>query len=157
MGIHLDSTLTIQTRRRFVLTAPANMEELRTKYKIMTNLWLLVQMPEPRRRLYVDLDKDTFGDFVDVLISEKNFLLERRINGVKMIIPQWEHCLNYEQELRNEAIWLTIEQDQECSVVGLPKRAPTKRTMGNAHRNHERRTPPRMFPKQKDIPIRAKD
>ena len=61
VGIHLDSTLTIQTRRRFVSTLPANMGELRTKYNIMTNLWLL----EPGRRLYADLDKDTFGDFVE--------------------------------------------------------------------------------------------
>ena len=110
VGIHLDSTLTIQTRRRFVSTPPANMEELRTKYKVMTNLWLFAQMREPGRRLYGDLDKDTFSDFVDELIIEKNFLLERRINGVKMVIPQWEHCLNYEQELRNEAIRLTMEE-----------------------------------------------
>ena len=62
------------------------------------------------RKLYADLDKDTFMDFADELISEKNFLQEKQINGVKMVIPQWEHCLNYEQELRNEAIRLTMEE-----------------------------------------------
>ena len=29
-------------------------------------------------------------DFADELISEKNFLLEKETNGVKMVIPQWE-------------------------------------------------------------------
>ena len=47
MGIHLDSTLTIQTRRRFVSTPPANMEEHPHKR-------LLAQMREPRRRLYAE-------------------------------------------------------------------------------------------------------
>ena len=55
VGIHLDSTLTIQTRRRYVSSPPSNTEELRTKYKIMTNLWLLAQMREPGRKLYADL------------------------------------------------------------------------------------------------------
>ena len=114
----------------FVSTPPANMEELRTKYKVMTDLWLLVQMREPGRRLYADLDKDTFSDCVDELISEKNFLLERRINGVKMVIPQWEHCLNYTQELRNEAIRLTMEE-------GFPIKSALWAAYRNEHHRNE--------------------
>ena len=76
---------------RFVSSPPTNTEELRTEYKIMTNLWLLAQMREPRSGLYADLDKDTFMDFADEFISEKNFLREKRINEFKMVIPQWEH------------------------------------------------------------------
>ena len=60
-------------------------EELRTEYKIMTNLWLLAQMREPGRRLYADLNKDTFMDFADEFISEKNFLREKRINGSRWL------------------------------------------------------------------------
>ena len=71
VGIHLHSTLTIQTRRRYVSSPPSNTEELRTKHKIMTDLRLLAQMREPRRKLHADLDKDTFRDFADELISEK--------------------------------------------------------------------------------------
>ena len=52
------------------------------------------------KKLYADLDKDTFMDFADELVSEKNFLLEKHINGVKMVIPQWEYCMNFEQELQ---------------------------------------------------------
>ena len=128
VGIHLDSTLTIQTRRRFVSTAPTNTEELRTKYKIMTNMWLLAQMREPGRKLYEDLDKETFMDFADELISEKNFLLEKRINGVKVVIPQWDHCMNYEQELRNEAIRLAMEEGY-----------PIKSALWTAYRNEHHR------------------
>ena len=95
----------------------------------MTNLWLLAQMREPGRRLYAHLDKDTFTDFVDELISDKNFLLECRINGVKMVIPQWEHCLNSEQELRNEAIRLTMEEG-----------FPIKSALWVAYRNEHHRS-----------------
>ena len=130
VGIHLDSTLTIQTRRRFVPTPPSNTEELRSKYKILTNLWLHAQMREPGRRLYADLYKDTFSDFADELISEKNFLTEKHINGVKMMIPQWEHCMNYEQELRNEAIRLTQEE-------GYPIKAALWAAYRNDHHRNE--------------------
>ena len=104
LGINLDSSLTIQTRRRYVSAMPSNFEELRTKYKVMTNMWLLAQMRQPGRHMYLDFDKDTFNDFLDELISSKNFLLEKTVAGKQIIVPQWDHCLNYEQELRNEAV-----------------------------------------------------
>ena len=40
-GIHLDSKLTLQTRRRYTGTPPKNTEELRAKYEVMSNMWLL--------------------------------------------------------------------------------------------------------------------
>ena len=67
-------------------------------------------------------------DFADELISEKNFLLEKQINGVKMVIPQWQHCLNNEQELRNEEIRLTTEGG-----------CPIKAVLWTAYRNEHRR------------------
>ena len=82
-----ESILTVHSLSRLaaaVSTPPNNTEELRIKYKIMTNVWLLAQTREPGRRLYADLDKDTFMDFADELISDKNYLLEKQINGVKM-------------------------------------------------------------------------
>ena len=130
VGIHLDSTLTIQTRRRFVSSPPNNTEELRTRYKTTTNLWFLAQMREPGRRLYADLDKDTFMDYADELVSEKNFLLEKQINGVKMVTPQWEHCMCCEQELRNEAIRLTTEG-------GYPIKAALWTAYGDDHHRNE--------------------
>ena len=40
-GLSLDSKLTITTKRRVVASEPANEKELRDKYAILTNLWLL--------------------------------------------------------------------------------------------------------------------
>ena len=53
-GIHLDSKLTLQTRRRYVGTAPRNIEELRSKYEVMSNMWLLAQLRQPGRSLRMD-------------------------------------------------------------------------------------------------------
>ena len=38
VGIHLDSSLSIQTQRRYMSKMLANIEELRTKYKVMANI-----------------------------------------------------------------------------------------------------------------------
>ena len=74
MGIHLDSTLTIQTRKRFIFSMPSCIGELRSKYRIMTNIWLLAQMRQPGRALYEILSQDTGNDLLDELLTEGNFL-----------------------------------------------------------------------------------
>ena len=61
--------LTIQTRRRYVSAMPATMEVLRTKCKVMTNVWLPAVMRQPGRQLYLDRNKDTFIEFLDELVS----------------------------------------------------------------------------------------
>ena len=55
LGLNLHSTLTIQTRRRYIASMPANFEELRIKYKVMSHMWLLSQMRQPGRHLFADL------------------------------------------------------------------------------------------------------
>ena len=40
LGIHLDSSLSIPTRRRFKSVLPATTEALRMKFSVMSNLWL---------------------------------------------------------------------------------------------------------------------
>ena len=47
-------------------------------------MWLLAQMRQPTRLLYADLKETTFTKFLDELLSEKKFLLEREIAGSKM-------------------------------------------------------------------------
>ena len=42
LGLNLDSTVTIQTRRRYIASMPANFEELRIKYNVMSHIWLFV-------------------------------------------------------------------------------------------------------------------
>ena len=40
-AIHLDSSLTIQSKRRYLSKMPSSTEEMRTKYLIISNMWLL--------------------------------------------------------------------------------------------------------------------
>ena len=57
-GIHLDSKLTSQTRRRYTSTESSNIEELRAKSRVMSHVSLLVQFHQPRRALIGDLPEE---------------------------------------------------------------------------------------------------
>ena len=111
LGLNLDSTLTIQTRRRYIASMPANFEELRIKYKVMSHMWLLSQMRQPGRHLFADLTDRTFSDILEELLSENMFMLQREVAGMPSVVPRWEHCLEYEFQLRKEAIRLTVEEN----------------------------------------------
>ena len=60
LGIHLDSTLSIQTRRRFKSVLPATTEALRMKFSVMSNLWLLAKMRQPARTIFADSPRRPF-------------------------------------------------------------------------------------------------
>ena len=96
LGLHLDATLTTQTRRRYMSTMPTTTEELRDKYAIMSNMWLLAQL----RQLVTPSFRTSLlrpgTNYLRNCLSTRNFRLEREIGGVKMIVPQWSHCLEYE-------------------------------------------------------------
>ena len=110
MSLHLDGQLTIQTKRRFMSNMPSNPEELWLKYKVLSNCWLMGQLRQPGRHLFSDLDRNTFADFLDVLLSEKNFLLIKNIGTTRIIRPDWSLCMGYEFELRKEALRLVREK-----------------------------------------------
>ena len=110
MGLRLDNSLTVQTKRRFLSSTPATIAELRNKYQVMSHMWLLAQMRQPTRPLYGDLTETTFGKFLNESLSVKNFLLERDIAGTKLIVPNWTHCLEKEFQLRKEALRLAREE-----------------------------------------------
>ena len=76
IGIHLDSSLSIQTQRWFMAKMPTNVEELRTKYKIMANMFLIAKMRQPSRHHYKDLEVNTLSDFL-----ERNFLMEHGLKN----------------------------------------------------------------------------
>ena len=71
-------------------------EELCTEYEVMTIMWLLVL--QTGRHTHSDLDKDTFGDFLDELISDKHFSLHKAVAGKQIIVPRWDHSLNDKPE-----------------------------------------------------------
>ena len=47
MGLHLNNTVTIQTKRRFLSSMPSTIEDLRNKCQVMTHKWFLAQMRQP--------------------------------------------------------------------------------------------------------------
>ena len=102
-GIHLDSKLTLQTRRRYTGTAPKNTEELRAKYEVMSNMWLLAQLRQPGRSLFSDLQPTTFSRILKQLLGKEDFGLKKELQGKFLTAPCWEHCMSYEFELRREA------------------------------------------------------
>ena len=110
LGIHLDASLTIQTRRRFHSVLPATTEALRLKFSVMSNLWLLAKMRQPARQIFANFTETTFPKILNELRSEKNFLLDRNIAGTRMIVPKWDHCLEYEYQVRRQAIKLCVRK-----------------------------------------------
>ena len=52
MSLHLYGQLSIQTERRFVSSVPTTPEQLRFKYKIRANCWLMGQMRQPGKHLF---------------------------------------------------------------------------------------------------------
>ena len=110
LGLHLDSTLTIQTNRRFMSNMPTTTEQFRAKYRVMSNCWLLAKLRQSGRHLYSDLIEMTFPRFCDELLSQKNFLLDKEFGPKRITAPDWDICMAYELEIRREAIRLATEE-----------------------------------------------
>ena len=58
---------------------PVSVEDLRAKHAIMSNMWLLGQMRQLERSLYADFTKETFPNFLEILLSKKNFMFRREL------------------------------------------------------------------------------
>ena len=111
LHLTLDANLTVQTRRRFLSSMPRTVEDLRRKYWVMTHMWLLAKMRQPSRAMYADLDEHTWNTFLEELLNRENFNFQREIEGSgQMVGPDWNHCLEYEFQLRKEACRLIREQ-----------------------------------------------
>ena len=52
----------------------------------------------------------TFIDFLDELLSERNFLMDKTVSDNRVVRPDWSLCMGYELELRREAIRYTRER-----------------------------------------------
>ena len=110
-NLPLDSKLTITTKRRHLSSEPIDEKGLSLKYSIMTNFWLLAQMRQPGRSIYADLDRNTFIDFLEVLLDKDNFNSYREVDGRPMISPSWSFCLSYELEVaQKKSVRLCKEQ-----------------------------------------------
>ena len=110
LHLTLKANLTLQTRRRFISQMPTSVEQLRTKYQVLSNLWLLAKLRQPGRALYRDLDERTWHLLLEELLNRKNFAFQRQLeNSEVMVGPDWNHCLEYEFQIRKEALRRTEE------------------------------------------------
>ena len=117
-AIHLDSSLTVQSKKRYIAKVPSGIEELRSKYSIMSNMWLLSKMRSTGRPLFADLNEHTWPKFLDTLLSDENFLCERRIQGGKKVLaPDWNSCLEYEFQLRKQACKVIRESQKPIAAA----------------------------------------
>ena len=115
LHLTLDANLTVQTRRRYLSSMPVTIEDLRRKYWVMTHMWLLAKMRQPSRPMYSDLDERTWNNFLEELLNRENINFRREIEGSgEMVGPDWNHCLEYEFQLRKEA--LRLIRDQGVSI-----------------------------------------
>ena len=59
--------------------------------------------------MYADFTENTWPKFLKELLNEDNFGLQREIQGEVWATPAWTHCLEYEYQLRKEALRLCFE------------------------------------------------
>ena len=83
LRLRLDSTLSLQSRKRYVSVKPSDVEESRNNLDILANMWFLAQLRKPSCNLYLDLSKNRWTDFLRELVTEDNFLFEREMNGTR--------------------------------------------------------------------------
>ena len=77
-GMHLNASLTIQTRRRFTSNLPRSLEELRQKYDVLSN-WCLGQQRQPGRVLYADVGTTTFPRILKELLGKKELRSQKGV------------------------------------------------------------------------------
>ena len=163
--------LTLQTRRRCTGTEPRDIEQLRAKYTVVENLWLLAQMRQPGRSIYSDLTPCTFSNFLKILWNKRNFNMKKK--GQLLSQPSWAHCLSYEFVLRKEAyktcrttsmgITAAVNstyEDNEHRLVAIAnssvrndaKIAKLERELQDLKSMVGRSRSPRMQPRQKALP-----
>ena len=76
--------------------------------------WMLIAF-----RAYSDLKENTFTKFLDELLSEMYFLLEREVAGSKMIVPNWAHFHEYDFQIRKEALKLDNPSRRRCGQLTI--------------------------------------
>ena len=75
--MHLDSTLTLQTKKRYISRMPTDAESVRTKYRVLTDLRLLAQLRQPGRQLYADLTERHIQRFSRGIIVDRQLCHEK--------------------------------------------------------------------------------
>ena len=82
-----------------------NLRRPPTRQSTLVSIWTQAQRSRPR-----GASETTFQKILDELLSEKNFLLDQDIAGTRMIVPKWEYSLEYEYQVRRQAIKLCVRK-----------------------------------------------
>ena len=61
-------------------------EQLRTKYQVLSNMWLLAKLRQPGRTLCRDLDERTWPLFLEELLNRKNFAFQRQLENSEVMV-----------------------------------------------------------------------
>ena len=133
-GIHLDSTLTVQTKKRSLSKMLRSVAELRTKYTVMKNIWLMAQMRHPGRALFADVDWNSCLKY--------EFQLRKQalkvVREVGMQAALWAACRDPQHRMRNWMKLLTVadakDESKESETVHLllKRVAQLKRSLQSA-------------------------
>ena len=74
MGLHIDSTLSITTNRRFKSAKSTKKEEVRVKYKLVSHHWLLAFIRQPGRAVYRDVTCDKWPRVCDEVQDDCSYV-----------------------------------------------------------------------------------
>ena len=72
-------------------------------------MFFFAKMRQPSLNLYRVLDVNTFSDFLDELLSDRNFLMESD-DDENLVVPPLNQCLNNEFNIREDAVRLCMEE-----------------------------------------------
>ena len=101
---------------------PRDPEELRAKFRIYSVLFLMLKSKHTNRGVLQDVDRGTWEDYVEYLLSEKVYRLELRVQQ-RRFACSWALLLSYDLRIRKEAF---EKVNLEGTGVGAAIRAAMK-------------------------------
>jgi len=97
-------------------TLPQNTEQLRAKYKIESNAWMMLSAKFRQKAWLSGFNPGVFDSFVEYLLGPKVYLMSvPRTDGTDGLVPlhpSWSIILRYEHELRKSAFKLVKEDSK---------------------------------------------
>jgi hypothetical protein len=102
-------------------TMPQNTEQLRAKYKIESNAWMMLAAKFRQKAWLSDFDPGVFDKLVEYLLGPKVYLMSvPRTDGTDGLVPlhpSWSIILRYEHELRKAAFKLVKEESDTLAIA----------------------------------------
>ena len=116
-----DGKLTIKKGAKKTTTPPADAEDLRTTYRVLTHAWLFANSRHPNRSWMLGFDADTYCKLADYVLGPKVMRLKATLDANKPDsgpCPSWACVLHYEYEIRKAAYEL-VRADALTMVAAL--------------------------------------